>query len=42
MNWRNAWGPVVPRPAGLDWLRTVGGAAFGLALATLVVRRPHR
>ena len=37
MTWRTAWGPVVPRPTGLDWLRTVGGAAFGLALATLVV-----
>ena len=42
MNWRNAWGPVVPRPAGLDWLRTVGGAAFGLALATLVVLLDER
>ena len=37
MGLSKAWGPVVPRPAPGDGARTVAGAAFGIALAALVV-----
>ncbi|ARU06749.1 hypothetical protein CCO03_08980 [Comamonas serinivorans] len=32
-----AWGPMVPRPPAPDAARTVAGAAFGIAMAALIV-----